>query len=84
MASHNNILQDVSQMKVLGLGYRCLYLTVTVCNKKKKSASCNVEFWRTKEGKVPTGRWKVRVLKISVKIRHGNLKRIINVSDGTA
>lgn len=38
MASHNNISQDVLQMKVLGLGYRCLYLTVTVCNKKNQPA----------------------------------------------
>ena len=39
MASDNNISQDVLQMKVLGLGYRCLYLTVTVCNKKKNKSA---------------------------------------------
>lgn len=53
MASHNNISQDVLQMKVLGLGYRCLYLTVAVCNKKQ--VSCNVKFWIIKEGKSQLG-----------------------------
>lgn len=80
MASHNNISQDVLQMKVLGLGYRCLYLTVTVCNKKQ--VSCNVKFWIIKEGKSQLGDGK-GFKNTCEKQRHGNLNRIINVSDGT-